>query len=113
MVSENDVTIYPEFGEKKDLDLITPEEKDNAKITFRDYINFMSFGLGNFGIILLFIACILAATCQLAITYFLGEWTKLDLEGQQHGYEGKAFIGVTLSLYGLALLRCIVVYGVI
>jgi len=42
----------------------------------------MSFGLGYFGIFLFFLINIIAATTQLAVSYFLAEWTKQDLEGQ-------------------------------
>ena len=60
--------------QSKQQNLIEKEEKIKAKITLKDYLNFLSYSLGIFGLILLFLICTLASMGQLAIGLFIANW---------------------------------------
>ena len=61
--------------EKKQINLIEPEVKMTGGVRFRDYVNFMSFGAGWFGIIFFFVINFTTAFSTLIPSYILSKWT--------------------------------------
>lgn len=76
-----------EGDQNKKLDLVVAEEKLEGGIGFRDFSNLFAFSPCGLGGLFLFLAFQgLSAALQLAPSYILSRWSKLELEEQQAGY---------------------------
>lgn len=70
----------------------------------------MSFGSGNCGIFLFFFICGTAATFQLGLSYYLGEWTKQDVEEQKKPIYLNQFAIVSLCFVILMIVRSTIIF---
>lgn len=72
----------------------------------------MNFGLGCWGIVIFLTINIVASVTQLAVSFFLADWTKQDLENQQKSYYPNMFIGSVIVFMILVLARVIIVFAI-
>ena len=79
-------------------DLHVAEEVEQGHVRLQDFVNLLSYSIGNFGFVLFFLIAISAALCQLYTTYWVSVWTTQDFEEQQLSIYPKVF-GILILIY--------------
>ena len=98
---------------KAQINLIAPEIKDVGGVSFKDYLNFLSFGSGSCGLILYFVINFATAFAQIIPSYLVAEWTTNDLEEQQNPFYPRLFGGFIVVYVVLAFARCFIIFSIV